>query len=61
MDTSSFNKDRRQSGIELLRILAACAVVILHYNNTQMGGAQLVMGGEKSYHGFVALPKLLRR
>lgn len=35
----------RHTGIELLRILAACAVVILHYNNTEMGGAQAVMGG----------------
>lgn len=26
-------KSNRQSGIELLRILTACAVVMLHYND----------------------------
>ena len=29
----------RQSNIELLRILAAAAVIILHYNNGSIGGA----------------------
>lgn len=29
---------KRQSGIELLRILAAMGVVVLHYNNESMGG-----------------------
>ena len=28
----------RQSNIELLRIFAACGVVILHYNNMGIGG-----------------------
>ncbi|MDY6352142.1 MAG: hypothetical protein SPL57_03760, partial [Lachnospiraceae bacterium] len=29
---------RRQSGIELLRILAATGVIVLHYNNPVIGG-----------------------
>jgi surface polysaccharide O-acyltransferase-like enzyme len=32
------NKKQRQSGIELLRILAAMGVVVLHYNNPMIGG-----------------------
>lgn len=33
------NKEKqRNSSIELLRILASCAVVVLHYNNAEMGG-----------------------
>ena len=32
------NKDRRNSSIELLRILSMLGVVILHYNNAGMGG-----------------------
>ena len=28
----------RNSGIELLRILAAMGVIILHYNNAEIGG-----------------------
>lgn len=31
------NKDRRNSSIELLRILSMLGVVILHYNNAGMG------------------------
>ncbi len=33
------SKPMRESNIELLRIFAACAVVILHYNNPVFGGA----------------------
>ena len=29
----------RRSNIELLRILAACGVIILHYNNPNIGGS----------------------
>ena len=29
----------RNSAIEILRILAMCGVVILHYNHPSMGGA----------------------
>ena len=32
------NKDRRNSSIELFRILSMLGVVILHYNNAGMGG-----------------------
>lgn len=32
---------KRDSSIELLRIIAAIGVVILHYNNPNMGGARL--------------------
>lgn len=30
---------KRESNIELLRILATCAVILLHYNNPTIGGA----------------------
>ena len=30
--------EQRNSSIELLRILAMCGVVLLHYNNASMGG-----------------------
>lgn len=32
------NKKQRDSNIELLRILTMFAVIILHINNSQMGG-----------------------
>lgn len=32
------DKNKRQSNIELLRILAMCGVIILHYNNATIGG-----------------------
>lgn len=38
------SKKERNSGIELLRIVAACFVVILHYCNPQIGGAMAVAG-----------------
>lgn len=41
-------KRERYSGIELLRIVAACFVVILHYCNPQIGGAMkgaTIVGG----------------
>ena len=31
-------RSKRQSNIELLRIVAACGVIILHYNNPNIGG-----------------------
>ena len=31
-------RSKRQSNIELLRIVAACGVIILHYNNPLIGG-----------------------
>lgn len=34
-------KVERQSNIELLRILTMCGVVVLHYNNENMGGTLL--------------------
>lgn len=37
--TSSPLRSGRQSNIELLRILAAVGVIILHYNNKKIGGA----------------------
>lgn len=42
-------KTKRHSGIELLRIMAACAVVVLHYGNPKMGGALDVVGGGRFY------------
>ena len=35
----------RHSGVELLRIFAACFVVATHYFNPQIGGALLVING----------------
>ena len=32
------DRTTRQSNIELLRIFAACGVIILHYNNPDLGG-----------------------
>lgn len=32
------DRAKRQSNIELLRIIAACGVIILHYNNPNIGG-----------------------
>ncbi|MBR5089249.1 MAG: acyltransferase [Ruminiclostridium sp.] len=32
------DRANRQSNIELLRIIAACGVIILHYNNPKIGG-----------------------
>ncbi|MBO4395447.1 MAG: acyltransferase [Eubacterium sp.] len=37
-DTTTAVRNGRDSNIELLRILAACGVVILHYNNPAIGG-----------------------
>ena len=37
----------RNSGIELLRILAAMGVIILHYNNAEIGGGLKYAAG---YH-----------
>lgn len=37
------NKTERRTGIEVLRILAMAAVVILHYNNTMQGGGMGVL------------------
>lgn len=34
----SAKKPMRESNIELLRILSIIGVIILHYNNTNMGG-----------------------
>lgn len=34
----SQKREQRNSSIELLRILAMCGVVLLHYNNASMGG-----------------------
>ncbi len=31
-------RSKRQSNIELLRIVAACGVIVLHYNNSKIGG-----------------------
>ena len=31
-------RSKRQSNIELLRIVAACGVIVLHYNNPNIGG-----------------------
>lgn len=45
--TKKSNTIQRDSGIELLRIFAACAVVVLHYCNTQMGGALAVVSGTR--------------
>lgn len=39
------NNKQRQSNIELLRIIAISFVVILHYNNEQMGGGLLYANG----------------
>lgn len=39
------NKKHRQSNIELLRIIAISFVIILHYNNEQMGGGLLYANG----------------
>ena len=36
---------QRQSGIELLRILAATGVIVLHYNNPMIGGALNISEG----------------
>ena len=44
-------KVKRQSGIELLRILAICGVVVLHYNNRDIGGAlKYVSEGTLNYY-----------
>lgn len=40
----------RNSGIELLRILAAMGVIILHYNNAEIGGGLKYAAG---YHQLV--------
>ncbi len=34
----SVEKNKRDSNIELLRIIAACGVIMLHYNNWNIGG-----------------------
>lgn len=33
------DKAKRQSNIELLRIMTMCGVIVLHYNNATIGGA----------------------
>ena len=35
-------KKERQSNIELLRILAILGVIILHYNNPEIGGSSML-------------------
>ena len=35
---AKYKQNERQSNIELLRILAIMGVIVLHYNNTSMGG-----------------------
>ena len=37
-ETPKSSTKTRQSNIELLRIFAACGVIILHYNNAGIGG-----------------------
>lgn len=32
------DKAKRQSNIELLRIITICGVIVLHYNNVTIGG-----------------------
>lgn len=32
------DKAKRQSNIELLRIMTMCGVIVLHYNNATIGG-----------------------
>jgi len=49
--TSSPAKPARNSSVELLRILAMCGVVILHYNNKSIGGGL----GYATGAGYVAL------
>lgn len=39
MKNAKVSKKQRNSSIELLRILAMCGVIILHYNNKNVGGA----------------------
>lgn len=36
------DKNKRQSNIELLRILSMLGVIILHYNNKTIGGGVTV-------------------
>lgn len=38
-------KSARQSNIELLRIVSMLGVIVLHYNNTEIGGALLFASG----------------
>ena len=40
------DKAKRQSNIELLRIIAICGVIVLHYNNVTIGGAGVCKGSE---------------
>lgn len=45
------SKAQRASNIEVLRIIAACGVVVLHYNNVSMGGgfAHVEAGSANQY------------
>jgi len=45
-------KQARESGIELLRILAMMGVILLHYNNATMGKA-LVLANEGSINQYI--------
>ncbi len=45
----------RQSNIELLRIFAIMGVIILHYNNTSMGGALRFTEGLKVNHTILVI------
>jgi hypothetical protein len=37
----NLNKRERESNIELLRILTMIGVIILHYNNPEIGGVKV--------------------
>ena len=43
------DKNKKQSNIELLRILAMCGVIILHYNNATIGGGLAYAQGINLY------------
>ncbi len=51
-------KKKRQSNIELLRILAMGGVILLHYNNVNMGGALNSSAGRMNYTILVGLESL---
>ncbi|WP_408070831.1 acyltransferase [Butyrivibrio sp. JL13D10] len=48
-------KVTRQSNIELLRIIATCMVIVLHYNSTKNGGFSTVTDGSISQFILVTL------
>ena len=49
----------RQSNIELLRIFAACGVIILHYNNAKIGGGYAAVEDGSLNQGIMTFFELL--